>query len=75
MDIARTAGIDGDRFESCLKGEKFKALIENDLQLGTASGVSGTPAFYINGLLLSGAQPVSAFEKIIDSELTKQASR
>ena len=31
--------------------------------------MSGTPAFYINGRMLSGAQPFEAFKRIIDEEL------
>jgi protein-disulfide isomerase len=31
--------------------------------------VSGTPAFYINGRMLSGAQPFAEFKRIIDEEL------
>ena len=34
-----------------------------------AAGVTGTPAFYVNGAMLSGAQPASDFESIIDLEL------
>jgi protein-disulfide isomerase len=70
-DQARTAGVDVERFGTCLTSGKFKAQIESDLQAGTISGVSGTPAFYINGVLLSGAQPASAFESIIDSGLAE----
>jgi protein-disulfide isomerase len=33
------------------------------------AGVNGTPAFYINGISLSGSQPASAFYKIIDEQL------
>ena len=70
-DHARTAGLDMEEFGACLASDKFKTDIENDLKLGTVAGVSGTPAFYINGVLVSGAQPASAFENIIDSELAK----
>ena len=35
------------------------------------AGVSGTPAFFVNGVLLSGAQPLSAFQKVIDAELAR----
>ena len=31
----------------------------------------GVPAFFINGRLLSGAQPIEAFRKLIDEELAK----
>jgi protein-disulfide isomerase len=43
--------------------------VEKDLQEGQALGVNGTPAFLINGVFLSGAQPASAFEKVIEEEL------
>jgi predicted DsbA family dithiol-disulfide isomerase len=71
---ARTVALDVDRFSACLVSGKFKALVDNDFQAGIRAGVSGTPAFYINGIFLSGAQPVSAFEKIIDAELAAAES-
>lgn len=71
---ARTLGLDMDRFSTCLTTGKFEALVESDLQVGIKAGVSGTPAFYINGVYLSGAQPVSGFEKIIQDELTAAES-
>jgi protein-disulfide isomerase len=74
-DQARTAGLDVERFGSCLTSGKFKAQIDIDLQAGTISGVSGTPAFFINGVLLSGAQPASAFESIIDSGLAETSAK
>ncbi len=43
--------------------------MQNDLAEGSAAGVQGTPAFFINGKLLSGAQPFSAFKQAIDAEL------
>ncbi len=54
---------------SCLDSEKYKSEIEKDAADGSASGVSGTPAFFINGKLLSGAYPYSEFKKIIDAAL------
>jgi protein-disulfide isomerase len=75
-DLAGSAGLDGERFAACLASGKYRAQIENDLAAGAASGVSGTPAFIINGTVLTGSQPLSAFEKIIDSQLlTTMASR
>jgi protein-disulfide isomerase len=34
--------------------------------------VTGTPAFFINGLLVSGAQPLEAFVRVIEEELSRQ---
>ena len=74
-DNARAAGLDVDRFTVCLASGKFKTPIENDLQSGAASGISGTPAFYINGVALIGSQPASAFESIIESEIADATSK
>jgi len=66
---ARTLGLDENSFQSCLASGKYKAKVEADLQDGSKAGVAGTPGFFINGVFLSGAQPQSAFEKIIDNQL------
>jgi predicted DsbA family dithiol-disulfide isomerase len=38
---------------------------------GAAAGVTGTPAFFINGIFLSGAQPLENFTEVIDQELRR----
>jgi protein-disulfide isomerase len=72
---ARTAALDVERFDACLAGGKFKPQIESDLQSGTGAGITGTPGFFINGVPLTGAQPLSEFEKIIDSQLADAESK
>jgi protein-disulfide isomerase len=57
------------QFQECLDSGRHSAGVEKDLQDGTQAGVNGTPAFFINGILVSGAMPASAFEKTIDREL------
>lgn len=66
---AKTLGLDGRQFDSCLASGKFRALVEKDLEDGKRAGVSGTPGFLVNGVALNGAQPAAAFEKIIDAAL------
>jgi protein-disulfide isomerase len=62
-------GIDGGKFDQCLdSGEKAK-VVDSHKKAGDEAGVSGTPAFFINGRLLSGAQPLDAFKALIDEEL------
>jgi len=41
---------------------------------GNRVDVSGTPAFFINGRLISGAQSLEAFARVIDDELARAAS-
>lgn len=66
---ASDLGLDGAKFATCLDSGKFTAETQKDFADGSASGVTGTPAFFINGKKLSGAQPFAAFKAAIDAEL------
>ena len=68
---AANIGLDTSKFNQCLDSGKYKQEVEKDLADGSAAGVNGTPATFINGRLVSGAQPFSAFKVIIDEELKK----
>jgi len=69
-DYASRVKMDPARFKSCLaRIDELNAAIQNDLAEGERLGVSGTPAFFINGRLLSGSQPESEFSRVIDEEL------
>jgi protein-disulfide isomerase len=69
-DHAKGLGLDASRFERCLdSGEKAK-VVEASKKAGDEAGVNGTPAFFINGRLLSGAREFEKFKEIIDYELS-----
>ncbi len=68
-ETARTLGLDGAAFDACLDGGKMTARVEKNLEAGREAGVTGTPAFFINGLPLEGAQPYAAFKQALDLEL------
>jgi protein-disulfide isomerase len=68
---AQQLGMDVSAFERCLGSGKYEAAIQRDVQEGARLGVTGTPAFFINGRLLSGAQPLEAFTQVIDDELAR----
>lgn len=71
-DLIKTAaslGMNSSAFASCMKSGKYRAAIEQDEATGLKAGVTGTPAFFINGRFLSGAVPEERFQEIIDSEL------
>jgi protein-disulfide isomerase len=74
VDKAKKLGLDEKQFESCLTSEKYKAQILQDNQDGMRVGVSGTPGFFINGIFMSGAQPESMFEKVIQEQLAVPGS-
>jgi protein-disulfide isomerase len=44
--------------------------VDSDVKEGDEVGVNGTPAFFVNGRMLSGAQPYEVFKRLIDEELT-----
>ena len=72
--VAADLGLDAKKFDECLTKNDQKS-IEQDLADGGAVGVNGTPAFFINGRMLSGAQPAEAFKEIIDQELAQAAQK
>lgn len=69
---ASQIGLNASQFNQCLDSGKYKSEVEKDLADGSASGISGTPSFVINGRLMVGAQPFSAFKAVIDEELKKK---
>ena len=69
---AAQLGLDTKQFNACVDSHKYKAEVDVDIHAGDEAGVSGTPAFYINGRMLSGAQPFEAFKRLIDEELAQR---
>jgi len=67
--LAADLGLDTAAFETCMNDHKHKAAIEADMQFAIDLGVQSTPTFFINGLAIVGAQPLSVFQQVIDEEL------
>jgi protein-disulfide isomerase len=72
---AQAAGLDAAKFEACVESRRFQSKVDTDLKEAEEAGVSGTPAFFINGRPLEGAQPFEAFKRVIDDELARTGSR
>ena len=68
---AEELGLDVAKFEADLKDPALAAQVDADMAQGSKVGVRGTPATFINGRLVSGAQPYPAFKAIVDEELKK----
>ncbi len=66
---ATEMGLDTEQFNECLDSGKYASEVQKDFADGQAYGVSGTPAFFINGTKLIGAQPYSKFEEVIENAL------
>ena len=68
---AQALGLDSSAFAGCLDSGRHAGLVERDMRAGQEYGVSGTPAFFVNGRPLIGAQPFEAFQQVIDDELAR----
>jgi protein-disulfide isomerase len=68
---AQDVGLDVPAFEQCLSSGTYRAAVQKDVEEGMRAGVTGTPAFFINGRMLSGAQPLETFTRVIDEELAR----
>ena len=70
LTYAGQVGVDMNLFNACFNApEAINKKIDEQMKFGQTVGVSGTPAFFINGRKISGALPYESFEKIIDEEL------
>lgn len=68
---AVAVGLDQAAFDQCLDSGKFAANVQADVDLGAGMGVQSTPTLYINGRVVTGAQPLNVFTSIIDEELAR----
>jgi protein-disulfide isomerase len=69
---AKDLKLDQAKFDKCLDSGATAALVEEGRKAGNDAGVNGTPAFFVNGILISGAQPFDAFKEVIDAELAQK---
>jgi len=67
--LAKSIGLDGDQFSSCLESGKYTSKVRADYDYGASKGVNGTPGNYINGRLIPGALPLENLKQEIDSVL------
>jgi protein-disulfide isomerase len=69
--FATKLGLDMGKFNDCFTSGKYADQVKQDGVAGQQAGVQSTPSFMINGVLLVGAQPFSAFQTKIDGLLKK----
>ncbi|SME87886.1 DsbA family protein [Pseudobacteriovorax antillogorgiicola] len=69
---AKNIGLDMGKFEKCYSSQEKMADVEANYRMGEELGVTGTPAFFVNGRRLSGALPYREFKRIFEEELAKK---
>ena len=66
---AQEIGLNMPKFKAALDSNKFKERIEADIKEASSNGAGGTPTFFVDGKLISGAQPFENFKTVIDEEV------
>src|SRR5437870_5344444 len=70
-EFARSLGLDLDKYDACMDGQRYAGRIQASVQEGEARGVKGTPSFYVNGRPYQGRSASDDFKALVDS-LTKK---
>lgn len=71
---ANAAGVDFARLEACLAAGTHRAAVQADIDEAARLGADATPAFFVNGVSVRGAQPLEGFTRIIDRELERSGA-
>lgn len=69
LQYATELNLNIEEFTACLSSGKHDSFIEQDMEFSANLGVQSTPTFFVNGLAIIGAQPLSSFTRLIDKEL------
>jgi protein-disulfide isomerase len=69
IQYATELGLNVEEFTACLSSGKHDDFIKQDMEFSSNLGVQSTPTFFVNGLAIIGAQPLSSFTQLIDKEL------
>lgn len=70
---ATRLGLDLDAWQQCMDDPVWRQRIEEDVHAGRVAGVTSTPTFFVNGLMLVGAHDVDRFVQVIEQELSRRS--
>ena len=71
---AKDIALNTRQFNQCLDSEKSLKKVEGETAVATFLGARGTPAFFLNGQMMVGAQPFEVFEAVIEKEIKRVRS-
>jgi len=70
-EIGSEVGLDTGALATCIDERRYQDFVDKDFEAGRTAGVTGTPAFFVNGILLKGARTADQLSAVIDSELER----
>jgi len=68
-ELAAQVELDLSAFDACVADSRYRGAVETDLAAGREAGVQGTPAYFVNGKPVFGAESVDVFRRLIEQEL------
>ena len=74
LAYAGALGLDIQQFQADRRSQDVRLRVLRDAEHAVELGIFGTPAFVINGRIVSGAQPLEVFREIIEEELARATS-
>ena len=69
VDSAVKLGLKKAPFQKCLEAKRYTNQVKADMEEGRSVGVRSTPTFFVNGKMITGAQPIKVFTELIDEDL------
>ena len=66
-EFAKDIGLDLEKYDACMDGQRYAGRIQASLEEGTRAGVQGTPTFFVNGKRFDGRPTSDAFKALVDS--------
>ena len=73
-EIGEELDLDRDAFATCVEERRYEDFVQADFEAGQAAGVTGTPAFFVNGIALRGARDADEISRIVEEELARAAA-
>jgi protein-disulfide isomerase len=68
-------GLDVPRFTAAIDSDRFDAQIDAESKEAMAIGANGTPATFVNGRYVRGAQPLASFDQVVRDALSEAAQK
>jgi protein-disulfide isomerase len=65
LGYAKSLGLDEKAFAACYGSDEVKARVAANSEMAARLGVHGTPTFFINGVTVTGAQPIEMFRMLL----------
>lgn len=75
VETAQNLGLNVEKFKKDIESPEVDTLLKADESEAERLGVGGTPAFFVNGVSVQGAQPIQNFKAVIDRLLSGNVAK